>query len=69
MSTRREDSNWERAWSVEIERRGQDVTHGRVHADLRTEIERRAREALTDPEGDVSWEALRAELHASPTRW
>lgn len=76
MSTRREDAKWERAWSVEIERRVDDAADGRVelvdadevHAELRAEIERRAREALADPDDDVSWEAVRAELHANPTR-
>lgn len=28
------------------------------------EIERRAREALADPDDDVPWETVRAELHA-----
>jgi len=28
------------------------------------EIERRAREALENPEDDVAWETVRAELHA-----
>jgi putative addiction module component (TIGR02574 family) len=28
------------------------------------EIERRAREALADPDDDVAWETVRAELHA-----
>jgi hypothetical protein len=76
MSTRREDRPWERAWTVEIERRVEDVADGRVelvdahevHAELRTEIERRAREALAHPDDDVAWESVRAELHANPTR-
>ena len=76
MSSRREDASWERAWSVEIERRVDGVADGRVelvdadevHAEIGTEMERRAREALADPDDDVSWEAVRAELHANPTR-
>lgn len=28
------------------------------------EIERRAREALANPEDDIAWETVRAELHA-----
>ena len=28
------------------------------------EVERRAREALADPDDDVAWESVRAELHA-----
>jgi putative addiction module component (TIGR02574 family) len=32
------------------------------------EVERRAREALANPEDDVSWESVRAELHAEPSR-
>ena len=35
-----------------------------VEAAWATEIERRAREALADPEDDVAWETVRAELHA-----
>lgn len=31
-----------------------------------TEIERRARAAIADPQDDVSWEELRAELHGDP---
>lgn len=33
-----------------------------------SEIERRAREALANPEDDVAWETVRGELHAAPTR-
>ena len=29
-----------------------------------TEVERRAREALADPDDDIAWETVRAELHA-----
>ena len=39
-----------------------------VEAAWSAEIERRAREALADPDDDVAWEAVRAELHAAPTR-
>jgi putative addiction module component (TIGR02574 family) len=39
-----------------------------VEAAWASEIERRAREALADPEDDVAWETVRAELHAPPTR-
>lgn len=28
------------------------------------EVERRAREALADPDDDIAWETVRAELHA-----
>jgi putative addiction module component (TIGR02574 family) len=38
-----------------------------VEAAWASEIERRAREALADPDDDVAWEAVRAELHANPT--
>ena len=38
-----------------------------VEAAWTAEIERRAREALANPEDDVAWEAVRAELHADPT--
>ena len=31
------------------------------------EIERRAREALANPDDDIAWESVRAELHADPT--
>lgn len=32
------------------------------------EIERRAKEALENPEDDLSWESVRAELHTTTTR-
>ena len=31
------------------------------------EIERRARDAHSNPDDDVAWESVRAELHADPT--
>jgi len=37
-----------------------------VEAAWASEVERRAREALADPDDDVAWEAVRAELHADP---
>jgi putative addiction module component (TIGR02574 family) len=37
-----------------------------VEAAWVAEIELRAREALADPDDDVAWEAVRAELHADP---
>ena len=39
-----------------------------VEAAWASEIERRAREALANPDDDVAWDAVRAELHAPPTR-
>jgi putative addiction module component (TIGR02574 family) len=39
-----------------------------VEAAWALEIERRAREALANPDDDIAWETVRAELHASPTR-
>jgi hypothetical protein len=33
-----------------------------------SEIERRARESLANPDGDIASEAVRAELHAAPMR-
>ncbi len=33
-----------------------------------SEIERRAREALENPDDDVAWETVRAELRAAPMR-
>ena len=39
-----------------------------VEAAWASEIERRAREALANPDNDVAWETVRAELHAAPTR-
>jgi putative addiction module component (TIGR02574 family) len=38
-----------------------------VEAAWNAEIERRAREALANPDDDVAWEAVRAELHAGTT--
>ena len=32
------------------------------------EIERRAREALAEPDDDIAWEKVRAELHRTPSR-
>lgn len=74
MSTKRRDTDWEGAWSVEIEQRVQDVAGGRVdlldaddvHTGLRAEIERRAREARANPDDDVAWEAVREELRSVP---
>jgi hypothetical protein len=31
------------------------------------EFERRAREAFAQPDDDIAWETVRAELHAEPT--
>ncbi len=39
-----------------------------VEAAWASEIERRAREAIANPDDDVAWEAVRDELHATPTR-
>lgn len=39
-----------------------------VEAAWALEIERRAREALANPDDDVAWETVRAELHAGSTR-
>lgn len=39
-----------------------------VEAAWASEIERRAREALANPDDDVAWETVRAELHAAPAR-
>jgi putative addiction module component (TIGR02574 family) len=39
-----------------------------VEAAWASEIERRAREALANPDDDVAWETVRAELRAAPTR-
>ena len=39
-----------------------------VEAAWAREIERRAREALANPDDDVAWETVRAELHATPMR-
>ena len=38
-----------------------------VEAAWASEIERRAREALANPDDDVAWETVRAELHAGST--
>lgn len=32
------------------------------------EVEKRAKAALENPEDDISWESVRAELHAIPSR-
>jgi hypothetical protein len=39
-----------------------------VEAAWASEIERRAREALANPDDDVAWETVRAELRAAPMR-
>ena len=39
-----------------------------VDAAWSIEIERRARHALANPDDDIAWETVRAELHAEPTR-
>jgi putative addiction module component (TIGR02574 family) len=39
-----------------------------VEAAWASEVERRAREALANPDDDVAWETVRAELHATPAR-
>jgi putative addiction module component (TIGR02574 family) len=39
-----------------------------VEAAWASEIERRARAALANPDDDVAWETVRAELHAAPAR-
>ena len=39
-----------------------------VEAAWASEIERRAREALANPDDDIAWETVRAELHAARTR-
>jgi putative addiction module component (TIGR02574 family) len=39
-----------------------------VEAAWAAEVERRAREALANPDDDVAWESVRAELHADPSR-
>lgn len=39
-----------------------------VEAAWTSEIERRAREALANPDDDIAWEPVRADLHAAPTR-
>jgi hypothetical protein len=44
-----------------------DEPKAEVEAAWALEIERRARDAHANPEDDVAWETVRAELHASPT--
>lgn len=39
-----------------------------VEAAWASEVERRAREALANPDDDVAWETVRDELHATPDR-
>jgi len=39
-----------------------------VEAAWAAEVENRAREALANPEDDVAWEAVRAELHTDSAR-
>lgn len=39
-----------------------------VEAAWAAEVERRAREALANPEDDIAWESVRAELHADSSR-
>ena len=39
-----------------------------VEAAWASEIERRAREAIANPDDDVAWETVRDELHTTPTR-
>jgi len=39
-----------------------------VEAAWASEIERRAREALANPDDDVAWETVRAELSVAPAR-
>lgn len=39
-----------------------------VEAAWASEIERRAREAIANPDDDVAWETVRDELHATPDR-
>jgi putative addiction module component (TIGR02574 family) len=38
-----------------------------IEAAWTAEIERRAREALANPDDDVAWDTVRAELHAETT--
>lgn len=40
---------------------------GEVEAAWSAEIERRARDAHANPDDDVAWESVRAELHAERT--
>lgn len=39
-----------------------------VEAAWAAEVERRARDALANPEDDIAWESVRPELHANPSR-
>lgn len=39
-----------------------------VEAAWASELERRAREAIANPDDDVAWETVRDELHATPDR-
>jgi putative addiction module component (TIGR02574 family) len=39
-----------------------------VEAAWAAEIERRARDAIANPDDDVAWETVRAELHDTTTR-
>ena len=39
-----------------------------VEAAWASEVERRAREAHSNPDDDVAWETVRDELNATPTR-
>lgn len=39
-----------------------------VEAAWASEVERRAREAIANPDDDVAWETVRDELHATPDR-
>lgn len=39
-----------------------------VEAAWASEIERRAREAIANPDDDVAWETVRDKLHATPDR-
>ncbi len=39
-----------------------------VEAAWASEIERRAREAIANPDDEVAWETVRDELHATPDR-
>jgi hypothetical protein len=46
-------------------RRARTERDADVEAAWAAEIERRAREALANPDDDVAWETVRAELHGS----
>jgi putative addiction module component (TIGR02574 family) len=39
-----------------------------VEAAWAAEVERRARDAIANPDDDVAWETVRDELRAAPTR-